>query len=301
MEAEQTLSLGKIGQPPQKKKSTGSLIIKIIFLMILISVLITVAIIAVLRNGRYQFKSVDVFGPTTFAVADITAFTESYWSGNYFSSIPKTSTILFSKENFEQSIKKQFPIIEVAYITLPEPDKLEVHIQERKPVVTWCFADETCGFVDKNGILYSRAPQFSEGVYPIFQSELNDPSYKKFGNVVIDPLIMNRFTGLFTRLQSDQITLSKTFLYENGDIAFSIDTLFGSYARNDAKLLGTITQDDEVFVRDMLTGLSNDAFKKQFIENPKDLEYIDMRFPGKIFYKFVSNKKPVENTAEVVQ
>ena len=301
MEAEQTLSLGKIGQSKPKKKSAGGLIIKILFLLILFAVLVTVAVIAVLRSEKYQFKSVTVFGTTTFSADDIVAFTHEYWDKNHFKSIKQSSTILFSKDDFESELKKQFPVISVAYVTLPEPDKLEIHIQERKPNVTWCFADDTCGFVNEQGILYAKAPKFSEGVYVTFQSQLNDPSYKKFGTVVLEPAIMNRFTELFLRLETNEIGLSKIMFYEDGDVGFSIDKLFGVYTNNSSRLLGTFGQDDEVFVRDMITGLSNDAFKRQFIANPKDLDYIDMRFPGKIFYKFISNQKPVENTAEIIE
>lgn len=298
MEAEKALTLGKIGQPKPKKQTAGSFIVKILFLLILMGVLITVGVIAVLRSNKYQFQSVDVFGTTTFSADDVIAFTHEYWKGTHFKSIPKSSTILFSKDNFESELKKKFPVIAVAYITLPEPDKLEIHIQERKPNVTWCFTDDTCGFVNEQGILYAKAPKFSEGVYVVFQSQLNDPSYKKFGTVVLEPAIMNRFTELFLRLETNEIGLSKIMFYEDGDIGFSIDKLFGVYTNNTSRLLGTFNQDDEVFVRDMITGLSNDAFKKQFIANPKDLDYIDMRFPGKIFYKFISNQKPIENTAE---
>ena len=60
---------------------------------------------------------------------------------------------------------------------------------------------------------------------------------------------MNRFTTLFNKLQSDTMTLSKTYFSKDGDIAFSIDTLFGVYTKNAAKLLATVGQDDEEFIR----------------------------------------------------
>lgn len=296
MEAEQAISLGNVGKLKPEKKSKVAFLLKILFLLVIVIGIVTSITIAVLRNDRFQFKDVQVYGTTTFSSDELIAFTHEYWSGHYFKAIPKTSTIFFSKDNFEKALRKQFPIISVAYITLPEPDHLEIHIEERTPVMTWCFADESCGFVDSNGVLYARAPQFSDGVYPIFQSELNDPTYRKMGSKIIDPVVMNRFIALFKKLQSDDITLSRTYLYQNGDIAFSIAKLFGNYPKNDAKLLGTMAQDDTIFTRDMLTGLGNDAFKRQFLSNPKDLEYIDMRFPGKIFYKFGSNQQPLEKT-----
>jgi hypothetical protein len=298
MEAERSIAYGTVQAARPQKKSKHGLAFKIVFLVLVLIVGICGAMIGILRSNKYQFKEVRVFDTATFSKDDIIAFTHTYWSGNYVGAVPRTNTVLFSKDDFEKQLRKKFPVIEMAYVTLPEPDILEIHIQERKPIVTWCFADNTCGFVDEKGILYARAPQFSDGVYPIFQSQLNDPTYKKFGTMVIEPSIMNRFADLFKHLQSDDIELSKVMFYEDGDVGFSIDKLFGLYTRNDARLLGTFGQDDEIFVRDMLTGLGNDAFKKQFIANPKDLEYIDMRFPGKIFYKFSSRSVPLENKTD---
>ncbi|MBK9593385.1 MAG: hypothetical protein IPO32_18440 [Crocinitomicaceae bacterium] len=109
---------------------------------------------------------------------------------------------------------------------------------------------------------------------------------------------MNRFVGLFTQLQSDDIRLSQTIFLDNGDIAFSIEKLFGNYPTDSAQLLGTVAQNDTVFVRDMITGLSNKVFKDQFITSPKSLEYIDLRFAGKVFYKFTTSEKLIEKAVE---
>lgn len=282
-----------------RKDTRASFLVRVLFSILLLAIIIASVAIAILRSDTYQFKNVRVFGPITFSSDDVVQFTHEYWGGHYFKSIPKTSTIFFSKEKFQKQLLERFPVIDIAYISLPEPDVLEIHIQENAPKIVWCFQDQTCGFVNDQGVLYASAPHFSDGVYPIFQSQSTDSFIDEIGKEVIHPDLMNRFINLFTRLQSDEMTLSKTLFYENGDIAFSIDTLFGLYTNNNAKLLGTVAQNDDMFIRDMFTGLSNDAFKKQFINNPKDLEYIDMRFKGKIFYKFKSQEKLMEKESEL--
>ncbi len=278
-----------------RKDTRASFLVRVLFSILLLAIIIASVTIAILRSDAYQFKNVRVFGPITFSSDDVVQFTHEYWGGHYFKSIPKTSTIFFSKETFQKQLLERFPVIDMAYISLPEPDILEIHIQEHAPKIVWCFQDQTCGFVNDQGVLYANAPHFSDGVYPIFQSQSADSFVNQIGKEVIHPDLMNRYINLFTRLQSDEMTLSKTLFYEDGDIAFSIDTLFGLYVKNEAKLLGKIDQDDDLFVKYLGIGLSSDAFKKQFISNPKDLEYIDMRFTGKILYKFLSNKKPIEN------
>jgi hypothetical protein len=281
------------------KLSRRSFIVRIGFVGMLVFIIIVSTIITVLHNSEYQFQNIKTEGTTTFASSDVMLFTESYFQGKYLNAIPRSSTLLFSKERFSEELKKKFPIIEFAYITFPEPTELNIVIKEKTPVVVWCFTNTDCGFVDDKGILYGHSPKFSDGVYPVFQSQSDNSIEKKMGTVVVDPAIMYRFAELFKRLQSDDIELSKVMFYEDGDIGFSIDKLFGLYTRDDARLLGTFGQDDDLFVRDMLTGLGNETFKKQFNGNPKDLEYIDMRFPGKIFYKFASSQKPLEQESEL--
>jgi hypothetical protein len=268
-----------------------SFFLRATFILLLVLFIIVATMISVLRSDQFQFTKVDVYGVQTFAASDVQSFGSQYLSGMQFRVVPKSSTILFSKERFEHVLKSEFPIIDIAYITFPNPATIDIHIQEKQPVAMWCFMIDNCAFVDSQGIVYSQAPSFSEGVYPIFTSEEPKTFTDMKGRQIIDPMVMNRFITLFQSLQSDDVSLSKTTFLNNGDISFSIEKLFEEYPTDHAQLLGTITQDDTVFGRDMITGLSNNAFKDQFVSNPKSLEYIDLRFPGKVFYKFTGQEK----------
>lgn len=295
-----TQSIDRLGRAPitPQNNSRKSFFIRVAFIALLIIFIIIAAGISVLRNSRFQFSQVQVFGAETFPVDNIELFTKDYLSGNQFRVIPKSSTILFSKGDFESKLKKNFPIINIAYITFPKPDAIDIHIQEKKSVAVWCFSVTSCGFIDQSGIMYGYAPNFSEGVYPVFSSESMKTFDDFYGKQIIEPNVMNRFIALFTQLQSDDMKLSQTIFLNNGDIAFSIEKLFDNYPNDSAQLLGTLVQDDSIFIRDMTTGLGNKVFKDQFVANPKDLEYIDLRFPGKVFYKFTTSEKLIEKAVE---
>ncbi len=282
------------------KKTRGSFYVRMFFVLLLFICLCVAGIIAILHSSRFQFNEIRVFGVNTFPVSEIKQYTHDYMTGYYLKVIPKSSTVLFSKDKFERNLKQQFPIIQIAYTTFPKPDSIDIHIQEKIPVAVWCFTDHVCEFIDQHGIVYAHAPQFSEGVYPIFQSVKESTSENTIGKQIIDPVIMNRFATLFNKLQSNDIKISNVMFYEDGDIGFAIEKLFDRYPSNNARLLGTFNQDDEVFLRDIVTGLTHQAFKSQYTLNPKDLDYIDMRFAGKIFYKFKSKNTPLE-TASIVQ
>lgn len=295
-----TQPIDRLGRVPitSQNNSRKSFFIRVAFIMFLIIFIIIATGISVLRNSKFQFDQVQVVGAETFSDEAVQVFTKNYMSGNRLGIIPKSSTILFSKTDFESILKENFPIMNIAYVTFPKPDVINIHIQEKKPVCVWCFSDTECSFVDAQGIVYNRAPYFSDGVYPLFTSESEKTFDDFYGKQIIDPITMNRFIALFKSLQSKDVTLSKTIFLDNGDIAFSIEKLFDNYPSNTTQILGTMSQDDELFSRDMVVGLSHQAFKDQFIEKPKSLEYIDLRFPGKVFYKFTTSEKLIEKAVE---
>lgn len=271
-----------------------SFLLRIIFVCILFVCIIMGGIISLIRNKQFQFTHTEIYGVKTFSDIEINQFVQQYFLGNQIKVIPRSSTILFSKSKLVRALQKEFPIIAMAHITLPEPNILNIYIQEKQPVCIWCFTEDDCVFLDEEGIVYGKAPNFSDGVYPVFTSEeiKNFDQYK--GKQIIEPDTMNRFIALFKNLQSDDITLSRTIFLENGDISFAIEKLFDKYPDRSAKILGTFNQDDTIFIRDMVTGLNHQAFKDQYRTQSKSLEYIDLRFPGKIFYKFKGKEKPLE-------
>lgn len=284
--------------PAPSRPTRKGFFLRLILVIIIIGSIIITATVAFLRDTHFQFTQVVVSGTQTFSPDVVTQFTYDYLARPKFASVRNSSTLLFSRKNFEMLLEKEFPIIDVAYVTINDPHTLGIHIKERTPAVVWCFTDNSCGFVDAQGILYGYAPQFSDGVYPVFTSESIPSSNHLIGTEIMHPADINRFAKLFKALQSDDITLSRVNFKSDGDITFSIEKLFGTYPPDNAVVMGTVGQDDAIFLRDSITGLAQDVFKKQYLAAPKTLEYIDLRFPGKVFYKFTTNSKPLTNQTQ---
>jgi cell division septal protein FtsQ len=136
--------LGRMPITPQKK-SHKSFFIRVAFIIFLIIFIIIAAGISILRNNRFQFNRVQIFGAETFPVDTVELFTKDYLKGFQFTVVPKSSTLLFSKTDFELKLKQYFPIINIVYVTFPKPNIINIHIQEKKPVAVWCFSELQCG------------------------------------------------------------------------------------------------------------------------------------------------------------
>ncbi len=281
---------------PQKK----SLFLRFVFLGLLLLCVIIAGSIALLQSKQYQFTNIELYGIKTFPSEEVDQFIQKYLSNNWIGIIPQSSTITFSKTRLINTLQSEFPIIATVHVTLPEPNTLNIYVQEKQPVCIWCFSHDECVFLDHEGIVYSKAPNFSDGVYPIFTSEETKVFDQYLGKSIIDPDTMYRFITLFKNLQSNDIALSQVKFLENGDISFAIEKLFGKYPESSTEILGTLNQDDVLFIRNIVTGLNHQTFKEQFKLNPKSLEYIDLRFPEKIFFKFKGKEKPLETVSDHV-
>jgi hypothetical protein len=278
----------------------GSFSLKIFFLCFIILVLIFAGIIAIGKNKKFTIEHVEIVGVKTFASDDVLEYVNKYLEQSAFKVFPRSSSLFFSKHSLQQSLKKEFPIVDLGYVSFVDPHTIRITIRERNPESVWCFAEYNCGFIDRLGILYGKSPQFSDGVYTIFSSEELKTFDEYYGKEIIKPEMMYRFSQLFSQLQTEDIIISQVKFLSDRDISFIIEKLFNKYPQKLTPIRGTINQNDTIFLRDVFTGLDHEVFKKQFLDSPKDLEYIDLRFPGKIFYKFKGKEKPLERIAPEV-
>lgn len=275
--------------------------LKIFFLGFFVILLVFFGIVAIGRNQKFTIEHVQVVGVKTFPSKEILDYTDDFLKQSTLKIAPRSSSLFFSKKTLSRLLQKDFPIIDLAYISFIDPHTIRVTVRERNPEAVWCFAEYKCGFIDRLGILYGESPQFSDGVYTVFSSEEQKDFDQYVGKEIIHPETMYRFDQLFDQLQTEDIIISQVRFLQDGDIAFVIEKLFNHYPHKNTPILGTIHQNDSVFLRDVFTGLDHEVFQKQYLATSKDLEYIDLRFPGKIFYKFKGKEKPLEKVTPQTQ
>ncbi len=270
-----------------------------LFLSSLVFLTLIVVIIMIARQDTIQIDEVRVAGVKTFPEQELVSFIEEYLKGTILGVIPRSSSLFFSKKQLQKNIQSRFPIVDLVYVSFVNPHTIGITVRERSPEAVWCFNETICGFIDRTGVLYGASPRFSDGVYTIFSSRQEKQFSEFIGKKIIEPELMYRFDALFKNLQSENIIISRVEFLEYEDVAFIIDRLFTLYPQKNVALLGTLSQDDVIFLRDVTTGLEHEVFQKQYRQQPKALEYIDLRFPGKIFYKFSGKEKSLEKVSEL--
>ncbi len=273
-------------QLSQHTESKFPTLLKVLMLLFFVCVLLFVTTIAVLRMPSVQIRQVSVAGTVLLDPAVITDTSMRFLSEKKLFAIPRGNSVLFNKNSLDNYLKKTYPIIATLESSFIEPYHIQLTLREYVQAYLWC-TDSTmddCYRADETGFIYDHAPNYSRGVYPVMITGVSD-SDTHIGNTI--------FTTPYEKTLLEQII---TELSDSGFTVTVIDTssvydyqLFVS-SLNQQPLSTTTSikvskKPQTLPLRETLELLLRDkVFQKDLIT--KKLEYIDLRFPEKIFYKF---------------
>ncbi|MEK7503351.1 MAG: hypothetical protein AAB556_02835 [Patescibacteria group bacterium] len=176
---------------------------------------------------------------------------------------PMSNFFLFSSEKAEKIILESD--LGVAKVNKKFPNKIELEFLEIKPKFIYC--NEDCFYANKTGFLYELAPSFTENPIPFIET---GSEVKKIGDYILslkEAEFLADFLSEVSRMDLNAETISvendfKIFLKQNWHII-----LLKNEPRSGAELAEKLK-----------------LILEQKVKN-SSLEYIDMRFPNKAFYK----------------
>ncbi len=233
-----------------------------------------------LTYPAFQISQIDVVGTTVLDTVDIQMHISDQMEGKWLWLFPKTSIFLINEKSIEHSLQKEFSRIETVSVVRTTFHSITVSIQEYAPVYVWCgnAQDERCYFMDKRGMVYSEAPVFSGTAYPKI--------VVSFASLALPFQAMSlaevgRVSQLETKLSAINI-IPSTFRYVS-DREIDIDFL---HNKSTAVIKIDPSIETDTSLEYIFSGIRTEPLASLFRNDNKKLEYIDVRFPSKVVYKF---------------
>ncbi len=176
-----------------------------------------------------------------------------------------TPTIKITKNIIDNN-----PVIESAVINKIFPSTIEIYTKEREPYAIWCMsqAQNNCYYIDKKGIVFKNTNGIDEEFLLFVKIKKN----MQLGMKIIEEDKIENMLLVLNKTAKEAIEISY-FLLPDTDNFIAVTTkgwkIYFSF--------------DDIELE--LSDLINIALKEIDSDQINNLEYIDLRFTNKIYYK----------------
>lgn len=279
------LSLTKRSWRPPRRAANRRILVWLVLAIVLIAELVWL-----FRNQYLLIQKVALSGSETVSQTAAEDLVRRTLVGNYWGIFPRRHAWWYPRREIKTELLKTFPALAAVSITRKDFTTLTLAVTERRGRYLWCGRDRPdCFLLDESGLAFAAAPSFS--VQPFLEFKTEFPG----APLGTRPLDADTFSALLNSVDVLSRRFAATALagFQVYKIEASAEADFRFFVRPPPEaekpgftVLINLRQPLSEVETVLQTALAAEAFiaEWQLIGHP--LEYLDLRFPGKMFYKF---------------
>jgi len=259
----------------QKKKKQ----FQIKFILVFVILIVFIFFLSFLsKNNFLRIKQIKITGNNIIEKNELKEIIDINLSNNYYHLFSKRNILIYPKQSIQKDILKKFPRIKDTNLNLDLPNLLNINITERVPYVLWCkdTATSSCFFADENGYIFSRRDGVVEENFFKYctnlEVKLSDAQI--ITNNIFDSNSFNEIDSFVNFVKG--LNLDPYKFVEVGN-------KYEIYFAKNSKIIFDKNQNIKETINNLQSVLNMEEFTD--IEEVKKLEYIDLRFGNKVFYK----------------
>lgn len=226
-------------------------------------------------------SSVRVEGAEVADTSDIAMRAEKALSGSYFFFFPKANFFLYSENAITRDVSGSDTRIKDVRVER-DGNALVVSVSEHAPAYLWCnttgertagaedIADEKCFFANSEGYIFAEAPSFSGHVYTVLRGPLYGEGADPRGKRYLPIEQFTKISELISLLSVQNVSAQSVRAMGSGDFAVVV--------KDGTEVRFSIAQDAERLSENLQSAAA-------VLFDTKNIEYIDLRFGNKVFYK----------------
>ena len=240
----------------------------------------------------FAVTHIEVTGNSAVDTEEIKNIIKNNISGNYLFLFSKSNRFLYPKNAIHSELIEKYKRIDTATLEV-EGHTLKVSVKERLPSYAWCAgvptdATKSCYFIDATGYVFSEAPVFSGDVFLSFYGLLDEKN--AIGSTYIGGEEFKNLDKFITWLDAHTIKVRSVLAKPTG--------VYEVYVPSGAKIIFKASQAPSVLQSTIETIMLNTDILTN--TSSSTLEYVDLRFGNKVYYKFIGdNDIHIEEEADV--
>lgn len=251
----------------QRKRRVWRLLLILLLLIILVA-----SFVAVFYISKFRIKNINIDGVNILSEDELRSITSNILSQKIAKVFPGDNIFLIDKNAIKDTIFSKFLRIKNINISRGFPDIINIIIEERDTWATLCaINNDGCFLISSDGFLFDDALDFEGGLLLKIRDERAQTI--GLGDFIMESEELTRLTTFKNSLEEYmnnvvvKITLKDADVYE---LHFD-----GWYTIIDKE------NEPELAIANFILALNSEI--KDGYEN---LEYVDLRFGNKVFYKF---------------
>ncbi|MEK7115686.1 MAG: cell division protein FtsQ/DivIB [Patescibacteria group bacterium] len=268
--------------PSQAKRRRQVAFFRKIILVFVILALFFAAIVYSLRRGAVRISEINIQVEESVGKDGIDLTIRQELAGSYLYAIPKDSIFFYPKKKIEDTLVSRFKRLGKAEISVNNFNSINVRLEEHTPRYVWCdnqsFETAPCYFMDSNGFVFDKSPAFSGNVYIRFYGTLLGDDTDIIGKKFLAQDIFKELDTFINAISDKVFSLSQLIKNEDQD--------YELYLKDGGKIIFSLEDGAGKSLSNLFSALETDPLKANLRNKPKSLEYIDLRFGNKVFYKF---------------
>lgn len=257
------------------RKRQISMIKKIIFNIIFLLFFISMVILC-LTSEKVRINDIKISGNVSVSTEQILNDVISQINSYYFWIIPTDNVFLLRRSAIKNKILLDIKDVSGVKIIMHSLSQIEVVITERETNALWCTgtptSTNTCYFMDSNGFIFSKAPNFSENSLAEY-----------FGVITDNPLGKYYFKDKFVSI-SDLFLIIKRLSFQPEYFNAIDEHEYEIYILGGGKILFNDKEDFQTSLVN-LEALVNNNYIKTDPDFLKKIKYIDLRFGNKVNFQ----------------
>ena len=241
-------------------------------LAIIAGVIVLAAALAALSRSHFVFAEITVTGDTVTEESVLKEKIDDVVDKNWLFLFKRNNLLFFPAGKVKTDLSKEFPRIKEINISFNGLKKIEVAIYEHRGDFLWCRSESECFLIENSGFIYAQAPYLSgNAFFRFFGGDLS------VGDFFLEPKEFVRVVDLRNKLETLDLKLS-SFNHDGDNYEFVLS--------NGAKILMVKDSDFNAAFNNLASAASAEPLDKKLKEELGNLEYLDLRFPNRVVYKF---------------
>ncbi len=275
---------------PQKKQASGRFSIGRLFSGVLLIFGLYVGAGYLVSIEAFQIDIVSLSGNNVIVASDITPTVEEHLEGYLVWPYENNSIFVTPKRKIRESLMSKFSRLEKISFKKRGLKEIEVIVEEKEGHYLWCGeisslgSSDECYILDAKGSLFDLAPFVSGDAYfKIFGGSVDESD--PIGQNVFSLEDFNSIVLIKEELARHDLDPVALLLHDGGLVEFVKKTKGGDLY-DGARIKFTLLVDYKEAIDNLLSALTSEPLKTEFAEKEELLQYIDVRFSNRVYYKF---------------